>query len=239
IPTLFKDSSKAELAAKFARHVATHDEKPNDISLYDVFYETYHLHGQQWNESWQSFFLGKDFKSSTQDRVLILGAPLLDASGSQNLSTQSKALIQSLSVYLQNFVPVQPPFSLIPQVNFFMTMKDPEDFSKYLKTPYADFLRLDEAKQIEVFQKEVEAKFPDVDTAERLLRYLTPDQGVLFIRECLRKDATASLALFEQVRFPNWVTHTEKTSGESDFFPNLPQDFSFAKRQKAIDKFLG
>src|SRR4029453_5394203 len=177
ISDLFKDPTQAEIAAKFSRHVGTHDERPNDISLYDVFYETYHLDGQQWNEGWQPYLLGKDFKSSTQDRILILGASLLDSSSSKTLSTQSKTLLESLSVYLQGFVPIQPPASLIPLLNFFMRLKDPEDFSKYLKTPYADFLRLDEPKEIEIFRKAVESKFPDVDTVERLFRYLTPDHA--------------------------------------------------------------
>jgi hypothetical protein len=235
IQTLFKDPNQVEAAKNFLRQIATHDEKPEDVSLYDVYFETKPLHG----ENWKAHLLGRDFKASGQQRVRILGAPLVDPSSSAALSTQSRDLLRSLLIYAGGALPTRPESTLSATLEFFLSSQEPVVFANYLKRSFIDFTRLDEAAQSEIFRKAVQNRFPDFETAEKLFSYLTQDEAVRFIRECLRKDPSASLALFERIRFPAWEVDTKKTSDESDFFPNLPQDTPFPKRQKAIDNFLG
>jgi len=239
LASLFKDSRQVQKAEAFLEHLATHDEKPDDVSLYDIYFETKHLYGDEWGEDWQAKLLGKGFQAPLQRRVRALGAPLLAPSSPATLTTPARDLLQSLADYAKLAPPSRPEAALVAGLDFYLSTQEPKVFTDYLKGSYADFVGMDGAAQSELFRKAVDAAFPDYDTADKLLRYLSRDEGMRFIRECLRKDPAAALKLFEGLSLPPWEADPDAVSGESEFFPNLPQDLSYAKRQKKIDAFLG
>jgi hypothetical protein len=237
---IFDDRKQLQLAKKFVTHLAANDERPNDISPYDILFEPYHLYGQLWKEDWISQFYEQDLSGDyLHERLRILGLPLTDPAASPALKARSRDLLQSFATYARSRPPTDFAAAALATLNYFLNPVEPPVFSNYLQSSFKDFLHLEETKQTELFRSAVQRQFPDRETTEKIFDYLTQKEAVLFIRECLKKDPAASLELFEKVHFPNWGVNAEKNSDESDFFPKLPQATSFETRQKAIDDFLG
>src|SRR5690606_591120 len=150
----------------------------------------------------------------------------LAPSSPATLTTPARDLLQSLADYAKLAPPSRPEAALVAGLDFYLSSQEPKVFADYLKGSYADFVGMDGAAQSELFRKAVDAAFPDHDTADKLLRYLSRDAGMRFIRESLRTDPAAALKLFESLSLPSWEADPDAVSGESEFFPNLPQDLS-------------
>ncbi len=239
IPLVFKDARQVDKAKEFLQHLAEHDGRPDDVSLYDLYFETQHLHGEVWQEEWEPQLMSDQFQASRLHRVRTLGTTLLDTSSSAELGTQTRGLLESLAVYAGLSHPKAPEATLPATLEFYLNGQEPKVFKSYLKTDLAAFLAMDAQQQAELFTKAVQKKFPELETVEKLMPYFTQQEAMRFVRACLKKDPAASLSLFEKFRFPSWEGDPKLTSGESDFFPSLPQNFDYKKRQKAIDAFLG
>ncbi|HKY62230.1 MAG TPA: hypothetical protein VJR29_02335 [bacterium] len=231
---VFQDPRQVGKAKEFIRHLATHDQSKDDVSLFDVYFETKHL-GEEWKEEWRDKILGWDFRLSQPERIRVLGQPLL---GGGIDPKPARELLDSLAFYIGLMNPAtQPASRLTPLVDFYLKQSEPPIFARYLNMTYSGFLQLGPIQQSEAFEKAVKAKFPDAATAASLFSYLSPEEAQRFIKECLRQDPKASLDLFEKVPSPIGAA-LNKVFDESDYFPNLAQGTPYAKRQQQIDAFL-
>jgi hypothetical protein len=240
--SMLQDPSRAAVAKRFVERVAALDGKPEKISPYDYLASSFFLYFNQWGEDWRQDFFSNDtlFPFSMAEQVKVLGAPLLDPSKDQAVAAQSHQMLQALSIYLQGSNPDDPNAKLLPLMDFFLDGKEPPVVSDYLKIPYGEFLDASHEKKVEIFQNAVAAQWPTGELIEDLSTYLQLKDMLLLTSECFKKDARASLPLFEGITLPDYFSPgVEGSSGEAKIFPNLPQDTPFPERQKAIDDFLG
>lgn len=240
---LIQHPDRAKVARNFIDQVAQLDGNPDDLSSYDYLVSSFYLYARQWKEPWgKQFFLEhRAYPYAPAEHIKTLGRPLLDA-GDGTLATQSRDLLQSLAVYLKAQPPGDPNLNLIPLVDFFLTGKDPEVFTRSLHISYHDFLTGSPEDKAGIFQQAVEAQWPTPEMVEGLYPYLENRDLFLLKLECFKKDPQAALALFEQVSLPENFSlgiNDPFFSDEVKLFPNLPQDTPFPERQAAIDAFLG
>lgn len=229
-------------AKKFLEHVAGHDGNPKSISQHDLDYAQYHLFGEQWKEKWHERFFRNSRQSSFQERIRDLGQPLLNTSSPKDLIQGSKGFLTSLRTYLEALPAKDIKRTLLPSVKFYLDSKNPKSFKDFLKSTYADFMKLPEPKKTQLFRKALAGGLPKLEILQDLLPYFTPEEATQFRREAFKKDLMGALALFEKGEIPKTGTlrqNKELKSNESEFFPKLPQNTSYKKRQAAIDKFLG
>lgn len=235
MPGIFSDPRQVAKAKAFVGRLAAHDEKPEDISLFDIYCETKRLYGEEWKGEWRDRFLGPDFKLSLQERLRAVGEPL--RAGILANPAPARELLSGLAFYVGLLNPSQADSRLGSTLDFYLNGIEAPVFSRYLKTPYPRFLQMSASEQSETFKQALSGGFPDLATTQGLVDQLSPVEAQRFIQECLRRDPRASLELFEKVRLPAGG-EMPKVFEESDFFPKLPQDLPYAQRQKAIDDFL-
>ncbi|HCU23865.1 MAG TPA: hypothetical protein DF383_02515 [Deltaproteobacteria bacterium] len=245
IAEILSDSKRKVTAGEFLNWLAGQDENKKDLSPFDVIYGASILYRDQFQEEWRGAFTqSRAPYYSALEKVRWIGQSFLDKNSSQELKTKSLLFLQSLAAYVGSLPADDPVHGLSDSLDYFWNQKEPKSFKYYLQIPYHDFLALDETQKRELFKTTLHRKYPDVALTEGLFKFLTRGEAIEFSKIAFQTNILSAFALFEAVPLPrlygqNDLEQASQASKESDYFPNLPQNYPFKDRQKLIDDFLG
>lgn len=234
-----EDPKRTQLAKKFVRHMATFDEQEDSLSPFDYLYGVYFLIGQQWGESWPEFLEFGRVGLNPPEQLRLIGKQILDSQGKPKVAGRAREMLASLASYTRDLGEKNRFAGATPLLNFYLKGEGNPVVSDYIKISIGEFLKSEKSQRIQILDSAIERGLPEKEVANHLMPYLLPKEVQHFIQECFKKDLIAALNLFEGVRRPRFVLGGAYSSGESKFYPNLPQDTPFEMRQKAIDAFLG
>jgi hypothetical protein len=240
--SLALNRSTRDASLDFLFHLSSHDNTPEDVSLFDLHYSRFELDGRQWGEPWAEDPLAPFPGETYEGWLRTMGAPLLDPGSSPGFRAQAREYLEAYSRHLEGLPETNPLRCLRPALEFYLTGREAAVFRDYLQISWADWQGLSEERRAEHLAGRIAAQFPTASVVEDLYGLFSRHDQYLFCAACFRADAIRSFNLFEAAHVPRLADRRvghEFNTDEFQLFPNLPQDTPFAERQAAIDTYLG